>query len=316
MNTRKLQFQKGLGITDFLDQYGTEEKCEAILAKAKWPHGFICPSCGHTGHCIVHHGNCKIYQCNNCHTQTTLKSNTIFQDTKLPLFKWYYAMYLITQSKNNVSALELQRTLGICYRSAWRMKHKITQVMYEREQRRVLNERIELDDAYLGGEQSGGKAGRGSENKVPFLAAVQTDMNGRPLYAVFSVVNSFTKDELEVWAKQKLQPSSIVVSDGLECFTAVKKAQCYHVQEVVGTSRKSTDMPCFTWVNTILGNLKTAIQGTYHAFNFKKYAKRYLAEAQYRFNRRLNMQSIFIRLIYASVQTSARPESWLRMAES
>jgi hypothetical protein len=316
MAMNKVQFQKGLKLSDFMNNYGTEEKCEAAVAATRWPDGFSCPHCRHPGHCIVYHGQCKTYQCNRCHTQTTLTSGTIYQNTRLPLTTWFEAMYFLTQAKNNVSALELTRHLGICYRSAWRLKHKLIQVMCEREDRRVLCDRVETDDAYLGGERSGGKPGRGSENKIPFVAAVQTTKEGHPLYAVFSRVKTFSSDEITKWATKHLAPLSVVVSDGLECFTAVREAGCYHMQHVVGKSRKSTDMNCFAWVNTILGNLKTAIGGTYHAFKFAKYAHRYLAEAQYRFNRRFDMESMLTRLLYACVQTGARPESWLRMAET
>jgi len=188
--------------------------------------------------------------------------------------------------------------------------------MYEREQNRVLEDRVEIDDAYLGGEHRGGKAGRGSENKIPFLAAVQTDSDHHPVYAVFSRLKTFSSDEIEKWANSKLRARSLVVSDGLACFTAVKHAGCYHMKEVVGKEKKSTEMGCFNWVNTILGNLKTAIHGTYHSFDFEKYAHRYLAEVQYRFNRRFTMESMFIRLLVAGVQTTARPETWLRLAEA
>ena len=83
----------------------------------------------------------------------------------------------------------------------------------------------------------------------------------------------------------------------------------------VGTKRKSSDMPCFKWINTIIGNLKTATNGTYHAFDFDKYGGLYLAEAQYRFNRRFNMPTILTRLIYAAAATSSRTEAWMRLAE-
>lgn len=76
-------------------------------------------------------------------------------------------MQLLTQSKNNVSALELKRQLGVSYRSAWLLKHKIMQAMRLAERDRELDGRIEIDDAYLGGEFSDGKAGRGSDNKCP-----------------------------------------------------------------------------------------------------------------------------------------------------
>lgn len=98
----------------------------------------------------------------------------------MPLMRWFVAMHLLTQTKNNVSALELKRHLGVCYKTAWLMKHKL---MRQREDSRVLDGRVEIDDAYLGGERTGGKRGRGSENKVPFIAAVQTTPDGHPLYA-------------------------------------------------------------------------------------------------------------------------------------
>mgnify|MGYP001180644419 FL=1 len=83
-------------------------------------------------------------------------------------------MQLLTQAKNNVSALELHRQVGVSYPTAWLMKHKLLEVMRQREGSRQLTGRLEIDDAYLGGQRSGGKAGRGSENKIPFVAAVQT----------------------------------------------------------------------------------------------------------------------------------------------
>jgi hypothetical protein len=128
------------------------------------------------------------------------------------------------------------------------------------------------------------------------------------------VTKAFTSEEVVVWAERSLVPSATVVSDGLQCFKAVTKAGCSHEREVVGKRRKSTDMECFTWVNTILGNLKTAINWTYHAFNFEKYAHRYLGEYQYRFNRRFDLAGMLSRLVTATAQTGKRPEAWLRLA--
>jgi hypothetical protein len=224
-------------------------------------------------------------------------------------------MFFLTQGKNNVSILELRRLIGVSYRAAWRIKHKLMQVMYDREQTTMLSERIEVDDAYLGGELPGGKVGRGSENKVPFIAAVQTNNQGHPLYAIFSTVKNFCKDEVESWARRSLVPSSVVVSDGLWCFQAVEAAGCFHQREVVGKGRKSTDMECFSWINTVLGNLKNAIAGTYHAFDFEKYAHRYLGEYQYRFNRRFDLSSMLTRLVVAAVNTKQISETQLRLAE-
>lgn len=90
-------------------------------------------------------------------SQTTLTSGTIFHSTKLPLTVWFLAMYFLTQTKNNIAALELKRLLGVSYPAAWRIKHKLMQVMSEREADRKLDGRVEVDDAYLGGEHRGGR---------------------------------------------------------------------------------------------------------------------------------------------------------------
>ena len=95
----------------------------------------------------------------------------------------------------------------------------------------------------------------------------------------------------------------------------VEQAGAVHMPEVVGAGRRSTDIPCFTWINTVLGNVKTSLAGTYHGFNFRKYAHRYLDECQYRFNRRFDLKAILSRLVRAAVATGPRTEVWLRLAE-
>jgi hypothetical protein len=112
--------------------------------------------------------------CAACDHQCSLTSGTILHHTKLRLSTWFLAMYLISQSKNGISALELKRQLGVSYPTAWLVKHKVMLAMQAAEADRQLHGRVEMDDAYLGGERSGGKPGRGSENKVPFVVAVQT----------------------------------------------------------------------------------------------------------------------------------------------
>jgi len=312
MAMNRIQFQKGLSLSEFMHNYGTEPQCQAALEKARWPQGFICPDCRNPSHCVVWHGRVKTFQCNRCRRQVTLTAGTIFHSSKLPLTTWFQAIYFLTQGKNSTSTLELMRLLGVSYRTAWRLKHKLMQTMSEREESTVLAQRVEIDDAYLGGERTGGKVGRGSENKIPFIAAVETNEEGHPLRVLFSPVKTFSRSEVEAWAKRFLHPTATVISDGLGCFRGVTDAGCTHQPEVVGVGRKSTEMGCFHWINTILGNLKTSIDGTYHGFKFEKYAYRYLAEVQYRFNRRFDLRSILPRLIYAAVSIGKRPEPCLR----
>ena len=314
MKKNDIQLQAGLSLSQFIDNYGTEEQCEAVLEKSRWPNGYRCSKCNCAHPYIYRKKTVKIFQCSNCRKQVSLTEGTIFHSTKLTLVRWFQAMFFMTQNKNNISALELKRHIGVGYSAAWRVKHKLMQVMYERELSTKLSGRVEVDDAYLGGELPGGKAGRGSENKIPFIAAIQTNANHNPVYAIFSQVKSFSLDEVGTWVKRSLVPGTVVVSDGLSCFNAVTEAGCIHQQEVVGKNRKSTEMECFKWINTILGNLKTAVSGSYHAFGFEKYGYRYLGECQYRFNRRFNLADIFPRLVYAATHTECRTERFLRLA--
>lgn len=314
MAMNRVQFQPGLSMTEFLDRYGSEDKCEAALVAARWPQGFACPACGSGVHGVFVRDGRRYWQCGSCRHQCSVISGTIFEATKLPLMRWFVAMHLLTQYKNNVSALELKRHLGVCYKTAWLMKHKLMEVMRQREDSRVLDGRVEIDDAYLGGERAGGKRGRGSENKIPFIAAVQTTPDGHPLYACFAK-QPFTTEAVAIWAAKSLATSAHVVSDGLWCFRAVTIIGADHKPTVTGGDKASTKLPQFKAINTLLGNLKTALNGTYHAFDFAKYAHRYLAEAQYRFNRRFNLASILARLLRAASLTPPRPASLIRMAE-
>ena len=172
MTMNRVQFQPGLSMAQFFDRYGSNDKCEAALIASRWPGGFACPACSASQNSVFRRQGRLYFQCSACRHQCSVISGTIFEASKLGLSRWFLAMHLLTQSKNNVAALELMRHLGVCYKTAWLIKHKLMEVMREREDTRQLDGRVEIDDAYLGGELSGGKRGRGSQNKVPFIAAV------------------------------------------------------------------------------------------------------------------------------------------------
>ena len=136
MARNRIQFQKGYSLVQFMDEYGTEEKCTEAVFRWRWPNGFVCPRCEHTGH--WRHQSRALYQCRGCRHQVSLTAGTIFASTKLPLRTWFLAMYLMTQTKNGVSALELSRQLSVSYNTAWKVKHKLMQVMKERDDTRPL----------------------------------------------------------------------------------------------------------------------------------------------------------------------------------
>lgn len=315
MPQNRTQYQEGFSLSDFIQAFGTEEKCYAALETARWPNGFCCPQCGVAeSFGLIHDGRRKRYQCKSCRHQTTVTAGTIFDSTKLPLAKWFQAIYLVTHAKNGISAMELRRQLGVSYPTAWKIKHKLMEAMQERDSQYLLEGIIHVDDAYFGGELSGGKAGRGSENKVPFVAAVELNDEGRPIHIKMDRVSGFTSEAIKDWTKKRVAPGSTVFSDGLACFRATAEAGCEHIAEVMG-GRKPKDVPIFQWLNTIIGNVKTGLSGTYHAFNFKKYGNRYLSEVAYRFNRRFNLKGLPKRLLIACINCTPQPEQLLRSAE-
>ena len=269
---------------------------------------------------MVQKSNCslksrKIYQCNHCHYQTSVTANTIFEHTKLPLTVWFLSVHLITQAKTGISALALKREVGVSYNTAWKIKQKIMQVMKERDDERKLSGKVQIDDAYYGGERHGGKRGRGSENKVPFIAAVSTNEEGHPIYMNFNVVEGFRLTEVSRWAKKHLSSGSLVLSDGLACFTAVEDAECEHSSKVTGGGHESVTKEEFIWVNTMIGNVKNSISGTYHSVR-DKHIPRYFAEFCYRFNRRFLLKDMLPRFMFVAMKTPPMPQRLLSMAEA
>ena len=313
MPMNRVQFQPGLSMFEFLGRYGTEEKCEAALAQTRWPQGFVCPRCAGSVAYAFRRGRQSYRECAACGYQCSLKAGTMFEASKLPLTHWFMAMQLLSQAKNNVAALELRRQLGVSYPTAWLMKHKIMEAMRLREQDRQLHGRVELDDAYLGGERFGGKTGRGSENKIPFVLAVRTTDDGKP-HQVCTAQLPFRRAAIAEFCAAHLLRPLTVVSDGLDCFT-VAAAAGMHERIVTGGGRASAQHPEFQAVNILLGNLKTAFAGTYHAFKFGKYAQRYLAEFQFRFNRRYRMHLMLPRMLRALVAADARNTALIRAPE-
>lgn len=312
MAKNKVQFQPGMSLSQFLSIYGSEEQCRTALFKMRWPRGFECPKCGHTGYCEIQ--SRRVYQCHRCHSQTSLVRGTIFAATKLPLRIWFLGIYLITQAKDGISSLNMARTMGVSANAALRMKHKLQQVMKERDDSQPLYGLLLMDDAYWGGKKRDGKRGRGASGKMPFVAALSITSNGQPISLKLSHVTGFTQQEISAWSAKHLGPGSLVVSDGLNCFPGVRQAECDHEPIIAHSGREYDEFKVFKWVNTMIGNVKNSIHGTYHAVS-PKHLPRYLAEFCYRFNRRFQLDEMVNRLAYVALRTPPIPQRLLKLAE-
>jgi len=296
---------RGLSEPAFRTRFGNEEICREALFELRWRDGLICRACGGRSFCALR--TRQVFQCNRCKKQLRLTAGTVFENTKLPLTTWFLAIYHLTQSKGGISSIELGRRLGVKQPTAWLMKHKLMRAMAGREaQKPKLAGRIELDDTYLGGERSGGKRGRGAAGKTPVVAAVETTAERKPRRVKLTVVKGFRKKVVEWIAKRDFMPGSNVVSDGLSCWPAVEQAGCAHFPMRTGAGRQAARWSPFAWVNTMLGNIKTAIAGTYHHVS-AKHAPSSLASFAYRFNRRHQLDSIVERLAWAALHTAPQP---------
>jgi len=314
MPMNRVQFQKGMSFGEFVRRYGTEEGCERELEAQRWPGGFACPGCGSREYSNFRRGRLLYYQCCECRHQASLIAGTVMASSKLALRLWFQAAYVLSQAKNNVSALELMRHLGVCYQTAWSLKHKLMQAMWVRERPRTLRGTVQVDEAFLGG-QASGRGSLGRKGKVPLLAAVSAAPDGKAGRVCLSQQPA-TGEDVVVFCLNTLEPGSVVVSDGAASFNYARWNRIAKHQPIVtGGGKQACEIPQLKAVNTVLGNLKTGIAGTYHAFKFAKYGERYLAEYQFRFNRRFNLAGLMQSIVRAALACKPHPVPSLRMAE-
>jgi len=209
--------------------------------------------------------------------------------------------------------MELSRRLGVTYNTAWKIHHKLRQVMMERDATQQLEGRVEMDDAYLGGRRPG-KRGRGSAGKMPFVAAVETTKDGKPTRIKLRRVKRFQKKRVAKLTQRICKPGTTVVSDGYGPFRGIADAACTHVP-VVSTGKRDVLNRTFKWVSTTLGNIKSAITGTYRKVS-DKHVPRLLAEFEYRFNRRYDLAAMIPRLGWVAVRTTPMPYRLLKLTEN
>ncbi len=312
MAKNSVQFQKGYSLPKFLKTYGSEEKCREKLYKYRWPNGFECPKCGHN-QCYELKTR-QLFQCTHCRYQCSLNSGTIFDSSQLPLTTWFLAIYLITQAKEGMSALSLRRFLGISVNAAFKMKHKLQHVMKEADDELVLEGFVELDDVYWGGKRSGGKRGRGAPGKTPFLAAVSRNEKGHPIHMRMSKLKAFNSSEVTSWSHNHLCTEAVVISDAFTPFNCLSDSVAFHGKIKASAIYDNPDNRIFHWVNTMISNVKRAINGTYHSIS-SKHLPRYLAEFCFRFNNRFYIGAMIGKMIKHAAKTKPRPLRILTIAE-
>ena len=150
-------------IIDLCTTFSTDERCRELLERLRWPNGPVCPRCCNPNPARLANST-KLVYCKDCDYQFTVTANTIFHDSHLPLIKWLTATYLICESRKGMSANQVKRTLGISYKTAWYLCHRIRAAMASAE-KVMLDGTIEMDETYVGGKRIGQGVWKGKNDK-------------------------------------------------------------------------------------------------------------------------------------------------------
>jgi transposase-like protein len=213
---------------DFQRQFATEDACQEYLAACRWPDGFTCPRCGHArAYRMKAH---RRWQCVACRYQVSLTAGTILHNTKTPLTVWFWAAYLTVTDTRGISALLLQRQLGLRrYETAWMLLHKLRRAMVNAV-REPLHGDVEIDDTWIGGPQAGLRGSRQLKGRRAALVLVAVEKRGAKSGRVrMAAIPDFKATTLTAFIKQHVLPGSTIYTDGLKQFTGLPVAGFQHV---------------------------------------------------------------------------------------
>jgi transposase-like protein len=284
-------------LVKLIEQFGSDEKCRARLTELRWPDAVTCPRCN--GSIISKISTREQFHCNGCDYHFSVTTGTIFHDTHLSLTKWFLAIYLMTESKKGISALQMKRTLGVAYKTAWYLCHRIRSAVRDANCE-LLRGIVEVDETWVGGKVQGmGRGYRG--NKAIAIGAVQRGGKIR-----LQVIENADKKTLhEFIAKNTAPDTEAIYTDELPAYNGVEDSDTRH--ETVNHSAEE-------WVHgdvhtngieSVWSLLKRSIIGAYHKVSMK-HLDAYLDELEHRFNNRSN-EYIFRDTLTKLVQSGKLP---------
>ena len=287
-------------------RFTTEEACREYLFSLRWPRGFICPRCGGRKAWPMDRG---LWLCGDCRYQVSVTAGTIFHRSHLPLTTWFRAMWHVTSQKNGVSALGLQRVLGLgSYKTAWAVLHKLRRAMV-RPGRGRLRGVVEVDETYWGGEEEG-VHGRLTQDKALIIVAAQVDGRGIGRIRLRRIAN-LTRVTLHGFIRDAVEPGSTVRTDGLPAYRGLTD----HAHERQVQRRQPQGEHLMPRVHRVVALLKRWLLGTHQGAIGHEHLDYYLDEFTFRFNRRKSASrgKLLYRLVQQAVQIEPAPfESLIR----
>ena len=290
-------------LQEFDARFPSEEACIAYLEWIRWPTGFRCPGCGGESAWQTARGQ---FRCSNCQRQTSATAGTVFEGTRKPLRTWFLAMWYVTSQKQGVSALGLQRVLGLgSYQTAWAWLHKLRRAMV-RPGRDQLAGEVEVDETYLGGAEVG-VVGRQTRKKSIVVIAAEIRERGTGRIRM-SCVRDVSGESLVPFVQAAVVPGAVVHTDGWQAYNRIGKAGYDHRPKTISASHDPAHV-VMPRVHRIAALLDRWWLGTHQGAIRAKHLDYYLDEYTFRFNRRLSRARgmLFYRLLQQSVQVDPVP---------
>jgi transposase len=279
--------QKHYTIRDFNKDFPNDDACLEWLKNNRWPNGIYCKKCQRI---TKHHkvSNRSAYACDFCGNHVYTMAGTILEHSATPLHLWFHAMFLMASTRCGISAKQLQRELGVTYKTAWRMFTQIRSMLDE-DIMSLLQE-VEVDVTYIGGRKRG-KHGRGAKGKTPVFGMAQR--NGNVIAVIVPDVKSKT---LVPIVKEKILPSSVIYTDEFPNYDSLRKLGYKH-KRVHHQSKVYVMGDAHT--NTIEGFwsvVKRGIDGVHHAVS-AKYLQDYINSYSFRWNHRDDEIPMFLQIL-------------------
>ena len=312
-----------MNLIKFNEIFTDEASCRLYLKNKREKQGIVCKKCNGTKHYWL--TNVEKWRCANCKTCLNLRSGTIMEKSKLPVYNWFLAIHLVSSVKKSFSALEMQKQLGSKrYEPVWYMMHKIRRTMGKRDSQYKLKGEIEVDDTYfeivdliskkdeLGNKKempakNKSKHGRGTENKISVLVMVESKANPKQAkphkkkrimgYVKMKVIDDLNKIGINYEIQNAIDPKSVVITDGLRSYNDVGQVVDKHIALKVPPEQAPKMLP---WVHTVISNAKRLFLGIHHSVN-QGYIQNYLDEFCYKLNRRNFDSDLFDRIITAGI---------------
>ena len=307
-------------LPDFQRLFPDEEACADYLEDIRWPDGFVCPRCGWTGEPYRFEDRPGVLRCRNCKRDTSLTADTVMEGTRTPLSLWFWAAYLITAQVPGMSALQLQRQLGISrYETAFQMLHKLRAGMFRPDRDRIGTPYpVEMDEAYFGGRTRG--EGRGVHHMTLVVGAVEirsgkgeetrepgaTRPRKGKTYAGrlrLRVIPDRGKATLEEFTTENIQPGTLAITDGWQGYDNLGKLGYQRHKAVLDGDPEQAEK-WLPMIHIVFGNLKAWLTGIHHGVS-PQHLQAYLNEFTFRFNRRFYPFTAFNSLLGIGVRVEA-----------